>query len=182
MAGGHCAATLEVEAHLSVKPCYSVSVSETLQATSWLDRGFLLLKALNFRLEHKRPYYGKQVVLEQDIFHNLIQIQASLLKKKKLVLLWLLSVSLPSAVSQGRLNVESQRYVEFSRRDLEDKAHCDIQHTYNNNYMYNSAYYCYYHWLSRSKWVYGQPLSFVYFFWYNISIFKNHNFIIFIII
>lgn len=40
----------------------------------------------------------------------------------ELGLLWLLSVSPPSAVSRSHLNVESQKRAEISRGDLEDKA------------------------------------------------------------
>lgn len=53
------AATVEVKAHLSVKPRESVSVSEALEATGF-KRSFLLQKALSFRLQQRSPAISHQ--------------------------------------------------------------------------------------------------------------------------
>lgn len=51
-------------------------------------------------------------------------------------LLWLPSVSPPSAVSQSHLNAESQKRAEISRGDLEDKAHGNTAITQDSQCYY----------------------------------------------
>lgn len=58
---------------------------------------------------------------KQGLFLNRIKIK-QMWQMMELGLLWLLSVSPPSAVSRSHLNVESQKHAEISRGDLEDKA------------------------------------------------------------
>lgn len=90
MAGERCVATPQVDAHLSVKPGYGLSLSQTPEATGWLGRDLLLLKALSFRLEHERPYfnanlqlYAEQAVLEEDIFQKIFLLKYDLACSKK---------------------------------------------------------------------------------------------------
>lgn len=81
-----------------------------LSARDWNTKGHTSVPVAQITRNKKQSFFLKHTKVKQ------------MRQFKELDLLWLLSVSPPSAVSQSHPDVESQKCAEISREDLEDKA------------------------------------------------------------